>query len=257
MSLPEQTTRAFLLRSVDYGESDRIVTLLTELRGRISAIARGARRSRQRFGGALEPFALLEVSLSRGRGDLLRLHEATLLEAHAGLGASLDRVGAAAFVLELVRELAPEDQPEPGLFRATGEALDRLATATETAVGALAIAAALRVLELAGLAPSTDRCNACGTPRPSGRRVLFDPRRGGIVCTPCGGGPITLSAASAALLDDLARAPLAEIGQSAPDERLIAELDRALEAFLEQRLDRPLRTAMFRFQLQGGPPPKR
>ena len=110
MSDSTQRTRAFLLRSVDYGESDRVLTLLSEERGKIAAIARGARSSRKRFGGALEPFALLEVSLARGRGSLPRLAEASLLRAYAGLSRSLGRVGAAGFALELSGEVLPEHQ---------------------------------------------------------------------------------------------------------------------------------------------------
>jgi DNA repair protein RecO (recombination protein O) len=249
VSLPEQVTRAFLLRSVDYGESDRIVTLLTEQRGRVSAIARGARRSQKRFGGALEPFALLEVSLARGRGQLERLADASLLEHYPGLARDLDRVAAAAFVVEIVRELAPEDQPEPGLFDTLGETLRLVAEAEGTAIAALALAAALRVLETSGLALSADACNACGTAVPPGRRVLVDPRRGGVVCTPCGGGPITLSAPAAALLADLSREPLGGLAERGPDRSLVQEIEGVVEAFLEQRLERPLKSASFKLQL--------
>jgi DNA repair protein RecO (recombination protein O) len=252
VSLPDQVTRAFLLRSVDYGESDRVLTLLTEHRGRIAAIARGARRSQKRFGGALEPFALLEVALARGRGELWRLTEATLVEAHPGLSRDLARIGAAAFVLELVRELAPEDQPEPGLFRSIEEVLGLLASAEGTAVAALAFGAALRVLALAGIAVSVTACTACGKPVPAGRKVLFDPRRGGVVCSACGGGPIALSAVALALLVQLERTLLADLARVAPPDPIVDEVDRTLTAFLEQRLERPLRSAAFRSKFGAG-----
>jgi DNA repair protein RecO (recombination protein O) len=253
---PIQRSRAFLLRTVDYGESDRVLTLLSEDRGKIAAIARGARSSRKRFGGALEPFALLEVSLTRGRGSLPLLAEASLLRAHSGLSRSLGRFGAAGFVLELAREILPEHQPEPAIFNLVDELLPLLAEAEDHDAVVLALGAALRALAAAGLGVSVSECNACGASVPPGRRVYFDPRRGGVVCTSCGGGPLVVSAAGIRALVTLAREPLGAVATAVGDlePEVLGEIEHVLGAFLEQHLERPLKSLSFldQVRLEGG-----
>jgi DNA repair protein RecO (recombination protein O) len=238
--------RAFILRTADYGESDRVITLLGDDLGVVAAIARGARRSRRRFGGSLEPFALLEVSLARGRGRLPRLVESTLLRAHAGLGVSLARIGAAGYVLELVRETLPDHQPEPRIFELVDRLLPLLEGADYRRSVSLALAGALRVLSLAGLGMSVSGCTACGKPVPPGRKACFDPRRGGVVCTQCGGGPIVASAGAVGALVGFERGTLDEVaGGAAVDEPTLVEAERVLGAFIEQQLERRLKSISF------------
>src|ERR687890_893278 len=86
-------TQAVVLRSIRYGEADRIVHLYTPHRGRVGAIAKGARRSRSRFGGRLEPFFRLNLVLHEGRSDLLTVTSAETLAPHSALrenGPALD-----------------------------------------------------------------------------------------------------------------------------------------------------------------------
>ena len=64
-------TEAVVLRSIRYGEADRILHLYTVDRGRLSAIAKGSRRARSRFGGRLEPFFRVRLDLHEGRSELL------------------------------------------------------------------------------------------------------------------------------------------------------------------------------------------
>jgi DNA repair protein RecO (recombination protein O) len=248
--MPATTTKAFVLRAVDLRESDRLLTLLTLELGKVSAVARGARSSRRRFGGALEPFALVEVVLARGRGreGLLSLSEAALIEAHAGLASDLERLGAAALVVELAREVTPEHEPDARLFDIVAEALALLSRGGGDS-RALAICAAFRVLACAGLGVSASRCNACGVPVPPGRKAHFDPRRGGVVCTACGAGPILLTATAAGALAQLERATLAESAVAQIPAAALLEIEAALGAFMEQHLSRPLRAGRFRMQV--------
>jgi DNA repair protein RecO (recombination protein O) len=245
------STAAFVLRAVDLRESDRLLTLLTEKLGKVSAVARGARTSRKRFGGALEPFALIEVLLEQGRGreSLFALSEAALVDAHAGLSSDLERLGAAAFVLELAREVTPEHEPDTRLFGILAEALSLLSSEGACATRSLAAAAGLAVLASAGLGVGADRCTACGKKVPPNRRACFDPRRGGVVCTACGGGPILLSAEAATALAGLAGRALEAAAHTELSEAALLEIESALAAFLEQHLARPLRSGHFRRQV--------
>jgi DNA repair protein RecO (recombination protein O) len=233
-----ELTDALLLRSVDFGEADRVVTLLTASHGQASYLARGARRSKKRFGSALEPFQLLRVQLAPGRGQLGSLQSAQVLTAFPGVLSSLERLGAASSAFELLRALVSEGQADPGLFTTAVtflQVLDHGAVEPR----ALSVAFWLRALTLAGFAPGLQACGVCGKRPGSGQAALFDPRSGRIVCRACGGASERLSgevreAMQLALGPDWYEAP----GRVPPAE--LAALERAVRSFVEARIERPL-----------------
>jgi DNA repair protein RecO (recombination protein O) len=228
-------TDAFVLRSVDYGDSDRIVTLLTSAEGRVAALARGARKSQKRFAGALQPFCRLEVELVRGRGELHRLAEARVTRAFPSLLSSLARMTAAGAALEVLRALAPEHHPEPALFEATERFFERLAVSEPGLERLEALRAEARFVGVAGFAPNLQRCGRCGREAPRGRAALFDPAAGSVICRACGGAPLKLTGEARAWLDDAAAGGAAPLDPSAAPM-----VERALEAFLLRQLSRPL-----------------
>jgi len=109
-------TEGIVLRLTDYGEADRIVSLFTLEQGKLQGIARGAKRSRKRFAGALDPFAHLRLQLHRGAG-LATLVCADILDIFAGIRADLTKIGSAAYACELVERLTPDEEANPRLFR--------------------------------------------------------------------------------------------------------------------------------------------
>ena len=224
-------TPAVMLRSIAYGEADRIVTLLTESRGKVSLIARGARKSARRFAGALEPYALIEAEIAMGSGDLGRLAQARVMRAFPGVLADLERMSVAAAGLELVREAIPEREPEARLLP-TIERFFELAS--ERATDELRVAFALRVLALVGLGPNLAACGRCSRGAPPGKAGLFDPALGALVCRACGGGPIKLSGAL--------RAHMIRSATRAWDEEACArwDEDRAARGALDELLARHL-----------------
>lgn len=207
-----------------HGESDRIVTLLTDRHGRVGAIARGARASRRRFGGALEPFALLHVGLSFGAGELAWLSEARIVRAFPRLLGDFDAMREAGRVLELVRRIAPRRQAEPRLLDCVVSTFERLETGPDPTVYATA---ALRAFAAVGTPPRLDRCVACAKMPMAGQAALFDPKRGGLVCRRCGGGPLRLSAAARAWMTAVSE------GHPAPSIQIreLADVETALDAF--------------------------
>ena len=190
---------ALLLRAVDYRDSDRIVTLLTREHGKLSALARGARRSKRRFAGALEPYAVLKVELKAGRSELWTLAEATIDRAFPGVLGSLERMNRAGAALALVRELSVERAGDAELFVTCVQLLTVL-DAEDDPNGERLLAFAVRVLALAGVAPHLNTCGRCDKAAPPGRAAYFDPAAGGIVCRGCGGGAFRLSGAALAHL---------------------------------------------------------
>jgi DNA repair protein RecO (recombination protein O) len=189
------TTEALVLRRVEFGEADLIVTLLTQKLGRVSALARGARRSRRRFAGALEPFFTLTVVLEERRSaELMTLREASLLRPRTGLLGDLAALSAAGRVLGWVRRAAPVHTPEPEAWAIVEALLDRLAVPVSTPDPDSELGGAgLRLLAAFGWALELERCVRCGKPCPSGRPASVDPSKGGLVCRDCGGGRLRLS----------------------------------------------------------------
>jgi DNA repair protein RecO (recombination protein O) len=182
-------TPAVVLRSVAYGDADRIVTLLTESRGKVALIARSARKSTRRFGAALEPCALIEAEIAMGKGDLGRLATARVLRAFPGLLSDLSRIGLASAGLELVREAIDDRDPDARLIPAVEQFFEVLETHGTLEV---LLAFSVRILALTGHAPNVETCGRCGRPAPAGKAAHFDPAGGAIVCRACGGGPMTI-----------------------------------------------------------------
>ncbi len=109
-------TEAIVLRSLRYGEADRILHLYTPQRGRVSAIAKGVRRTRSRFGGRLEPFFRLQLDLHEGRGELLTVTGAQTVEAYPRLRSDAGALDAAARACDAVGRLFETGEPHPNVF---------------------------------------------------------------------------------------------------------------------------------------------
>jgi len=194
-------TLALLLRTVPVRESDLMVTLFTQVEGKITAVARGARRSTKRFGGALEPLHELRVALedrSRDAGTMHVMHEVRIERARLGLTQSLEAIDAAGRALRWVRHVCPVRTPEPGIWSAvTGllDALDGLAPPD-----ARLAAFGFGLLAEIGYELDFDRCVQCARVCPPERAACVDAARGGIVCASCRGlissRTVTLSAAA-------------------------------------------------------------
>ncbi len=243
---------AIVLRKVVYGESDLILTLFSRERGRLSALARGARRSRRRFGAALELFTVSSIELRAHRGELWTLSSAQTTTSFESIARDLAALAHASYGTELVRELVAPEQPEPTVFDLLID-LYRALSARGARVDVL------RTFEIAlltalGLAPTFDACAACGRSGAGAldRGALLDPARGGVICSSCGAGSRSagvrpLSPGARALLLAARRAGTAgglsdvvlELGDDAVEAR------DAMLALIGHHVGRPLRTLEF------------
>ena len=174
---------AIILRYTNYGEADRIVTLLTKEHGVCSAFARNARKSKRRFGGSLQPFNRIRVLWqTRRSGGMPQLAEVELLGAATPLLADLDALSLAAYGCELVAVLLPEQQPVPDVYQVLKSFLAHLPIAESLPVARLLLE--LRLLQLSGLLPHIGHCASCWEPLRD-EWLLFDAQRGGTLCPRC------------------------------------------------------------------------
>lgn len=232
-TLPPHTDRAYALSRVDYGESDRIMTFLGSRLGKISVRARGARKSQKRFGGALELFSLVEISVERGRFGRLELVEARLIEDHLAIGTDLARFHCACFVLSLAKTLAVDEETTTYLFNLLDETLRALCRASGSSCTAVELGFAVQALEGLGTGIIADRCAVCTRRLPPQKRAFFEPGRGGVVCRACGGGSMVLSASALEKLGQLGRATFEDLASLCLDEDTLASIERAVRGFIE------------------------
>jgi DNA repair protein RecO (recombination protein O) len=218
-------TDAIVLRSMRYGEADRILHLYTPHRGRVSAIAKGVRKARSRFGGRLEPFFRLEAVLYEGRSELLTVTTVNTLAGHPRLRESAAALDVAARACDAVGRLFATDDPHPGVYNLLANELALLDGDTSVATAQNALAFRMKLLVAAGLAPQLAACASCGE-----REHLsgFSGAAGGVVCPSCEAGSFALSQDAhdflvAALGRPLAEAPDASRSALHQAERAIRE----------------------------------
>jgi DNA repair protein RecO (recombination protein O) len=224
-------TDAVVLHAFDYLETSRIYRLLTREAGVQSALARGARRPRSRYGSAVDLFAEGEAQLSiRPTRELQTLTAFDVTRARAQLAHSLDRFTAAAAIAELALRFAGDDA-HPTLYDAVCHALDAIAAAPDGAEGAreAGLGGAWHVVAELGFAPAIDICSACHVGVAPTGPVAFSHPTGGVLCADCGAvrrASRTLPAAARDALRTWLRGepwPLADAQDARAHQRLLRE----------------------------------
>lgn len=221
-------TEAVVLRSIRYGEADRILHLYTPHRGRVGAIAKGVRRARSRFGGRLEPFFRLHIELHEGRGELLTVTGAHTINGHPSLRSDARALDAAARACDAVGRLFETSEPHPGVFNLLARKLSMLDEDPALATRANALAFRLKLLHAAGLAPQLGSCACCGDRE---HLVGFSGAAGGVVCGSCEAGAFALEEDAHEFMTAALGRPLSE-GPSA-EERTLGLVERAISSTLE------------------------
>ncbi len=252
-------TEAFVLRRINYGEADLIVTLYTRDLGKVSALARSARKSKRRFGASVGLFAVSTVDLRQRRGsELWILSSAQLERDFTPLASNLGAVAHAGYALELVRELSATEQPDVNLYNLVIELYETLADIGPTAMALRAFE--MRLLAAIGLSPVLDICVGARSEggHDLGRGAVLDPDRGGATCSRCatsarGLGVRPLSDHARRILvvaqtfDSLADAARSEL--RGPDA---AEARDASLALLLHYVGKPLKSVEFMAKMSAG-----
>jgi DNA repair protein RecO (recombination protein O) len=231
-------TEAVVLRSIRYGEADRVLHLYTPGRGRVGAIAKGVRRARSRFGGRLEPFFRLSMMLHEGRGDLLTVTGAETLAGHPRLRERAAALDGAARACDAVGRLFDTNEPHPEVYALLANELALLDAAPDRAGRANQLAFRLKLLLAAGLSPQLMHCAACG----EGDHLWgFSGAAGGVVCTACEASGFPLAEDAHSFLVEALGRSLAETPEA--DERALRQAERAIGETLEHHANVRLKPA--------------
>jgi DNA repair protein RecO (recombination protein O) len=241
---------AVVLRHSDWGEADRILTLYTRERGKVRAIAKGARKIRSRKAGHLEPFTRVALQLAKGR-DLLIVTQADSLEAYLPLGRDLVKAANASYLVELLDRFTYEDEAENyAVFRLLTESLGRIAAEPDPWLAIRYYE--VRLLDLLGFRPRLFECANCGEEI---RAVdqYFSPAAGGVLCPKCGAGlpgAWSVSVEALKVFRHIQRSSYPEAQRAHPGPEVRNELETLLQKYLTYLLERKLNSPEFIQQIK-------
>ena len=234
-------TEAIVLRSIRYGEADRILHLYSRERGRMGAIAKGARKPKSRFGGRLEPFFRLDLLLHEGRSDLLTVTGVTTLDGYPRLRSSGPALEAGARACDAVLRLLDAAEPNPAAYNLLGRylaLLDDPEGAPRATTLEVALSFRLKLAMVAGFSPELASCTRCGE---ADHLAGFSGAAGGVVCASCEAGSFGLSEEAHAFMVEALAKPLVEAPAAEP--LALRQVERAVHETLEHHAHVQLRAA--------------
>ncbi len=234
---------AVVIRQRELGEADRILVLYTRERGKVSAVAKGIRRSRSRLAGSLQLFSLVEVQLAAGR-SLEVITQARSGTAFHNLGSDMTRFAHASYVAELLDTLTEEGLADPYLYDLLVDTLQGLDAGGDPST--LRHAFELKTLGQLGYGPELTSCASCGTEIGAKARG-FSVTQGGVLCARClaSSGGTALSTAGLRALHELLALDMAVLSTRSLNSATREEIGRLMRSYVPFHVGRELRSAAF------------
>lgn len=256
MSRTEHSLRveAVVLRHMDWGEADRLLTLFSREAGKLRAVAKGVRKVRSRKAGHLEPFTRVKLMLARGR-DLWIVTQAEAIDAYQPLHDNLEKIGHASYVIEVLDRFTYEEGASLPLYLLLVDALERIAVLDDPYLAIRFYE--IQILDLLGYRPEMAKCVVCGkTIQPQDQ--FFSAQLGGAVCPLCGlyepsAQPVSLETLKT--LRHLQRSSYAQASRARIPPAVRGELEALLQHNLTYLLERALNTPAFIRAVKGKKPP--
>jgi len=244
-----------MLRRIEYGDYDLIITFFTVSRGKLSVIAKSAKKSMKRFAGILELFSLLEIVCHTGRGKGLPvLQEAVLKYPFTKIGTDIKKTSYASYWAEIINIWVEENKKQVPLFHLFHFALMEL-NFDRIPEEVLSLLFQMRFLTIAGLKPGLGQCMICrkDIEHIETKKVAFDLKRGGLVCQNCVSTPseqLYLSKGTIKPLIWIASGDLAKAKRIRFSATALKEGLHMLEAFVPYHLGRDLKSLSFLHQMR-------
>ena len=240
------TTKALVLREVNYKESDKILTVLTAAEGKLTVSARGCRRRNSPIAAASQLLVWSEMTLYEYQGRWA-IREAVTERQFTGVRADLEKLALASCFAEVTETLAEEGQPEPGLLSLILNCLHALEK-LDLSPRQIKAAFEWKAMALAGYEPMCDSCAVCGRPDPEDPRIHLG--EGVVHCASCRDGvgdgvAMPLTPAALAALRHIVLGDPKRLFSFQLDEKSLSQLGDAAEAYLMTRLERGFRTLDF------------
>jgi DNA repair protein RecO (recombination protein O) len=246
------TTEAIVLSRFDYGEADRILTLITPGGGKLKAIAKGVRRPTSRLGGSLEPFAELRVALAHGRTFEV-VTQVDVIHAWLNLRDDLVSFGTASYLAELASGTMEERHASETVYLLLKRAYEILDAGM--APSRVARWFEMRLADELGVRPEVDRCVECGRLLEADERYRWVPPLGGVLCERCPGPPherVGLTLEGLKLLKAYQRMDIEGLAALRIRPSVEREIETGMREFLAYSLDRSPRSLAFLDEVRAG-----
>ena len=236
-----------VLRKLDYGEADRIFTLLTRTHGKVGAIAKGVRRPSSKIGPSLELYGHVDVLLAKGRGELDVVAQAERVPGYR-IDGEVELMAHAALVAELSERVCEDRHPIEGVYELAVTAMDELSRESDPRRASAWFL--MSALDLLGYAPQLVNCASCERPL-SARPAAFSAEAGGFLCERCelpAMSPVPLAAIKVLRL--MAAGDHDTYRRLKLEPALMSSIEMVLQVQLEHHLDRQLRSLAFLHRLR-------
>jgi DNA repair protein RecO (recombination protein O) len=253
--MPFFSTPAILLRRMDYGDFDVIITFFTLKRGKLTLIAKSAKKSTKRFAGILELFSILELVAGTGRGKGMPvLQEAVLKQPFSGIRSDFKKMAYASYWAELIYIWMEENFKQDHLYYLLKHALTELDGAQKEEA-TLNLLFQMRFLTLSGHRPNLTACSLCRKDLENIKqsKLSLDLQRGGILCGNCGIGStprITLAKGTIKQLLWIAAGNLTKATRMKFSPPAVKESTQFLEEFVSYHLGKQPRSLKFLHQIR-------
>lgn len=234
-------SEAIVLRTYPLREADLLVTLFTRIEGKVHGVARSAKKSKRRFGGALEPLTYVRALYDvRERQELVRLDSCEVLESPLALEVNYARAVALGHIAELLDELLPDHEANDAIFRLTLSVLHEL---DGSEIWMPVTYFELWLTRLVGFLPDLSECVVCGRDL-NGSRAYFHALEDGLMCPDDKRlASSEISSESRKLAEQMFRAPVESFAETAWPKALGADLRKFLIQILQRHIEKKLVTA--------------
>lgn len=240
------TTKALVLREVKYKEADRILTLLTEDEGKLTAKAPGALRKTSKFGAATQFLTWSELTLFGSRGHW-SVREGSVIEGFEGLRTDLEALAIGSYIAQVLETVSDEDAPDPQVLQLGLNALYALSHGLCEKEQVKAVFE-LRLMCLAGFAPELNRCVMCGGTE---GEMRFAPGQGGLACPNCARYADPVSGACLAAMRHVTAAPAKRIFSFSLTGDAVREFSVICEEYLLTCLERGFSSLDYYKKIKG------
>jgi DNA repair protein RecO (recombination protein O) len=245
--MPQFRTSAIVMKTLDYGESDRIITFYTSDFGKIKGIAKGAKRSRRRFSNALELFTLSRIIFfDKRESGLVRIEGCDIVSTFPAIREDIRKIAFGCYLVELVDEMTAEREPNPHLFSTVTTFLSLLNEGqAETQI--LRVFEA-RLLSLLGYRPELTRCLRCGESLERAGQTRFSVMKGGLLCGRCSegyGDLLPASQGTAKILSLAMEMDLSKVGRLKFSRQALQEGEAILSQFIQYHINKELKSKKF------------
>jgi DNA repair protein RecO (recombination protein O) len=235
-----------VIRSMEYGEGNKIINLYTRELGKISVMVLGARKSKSRFAGASQLFAYGEYLLF-GSGNMPTLNQADLFNAHSFIQNDLFRMSYSSYIIEMLYKLTEDRDPNPFVFELLKQTLDHISEGKDVEIVTRIFE--IKMLALAGVRPELDHCVLCeGTDQP----YRFSVKEGGLLCVRChrhDPRSLEIHLTTAKILRLFQQFDLRRLGNIEVKDKTRRQLNEVIKSFMDEHVGLQLKARQFIDQL--------